>query len=115
MSILLLKVGVMNFTLIYRLLRVKIAVAFIYFNFGLAIWISFFEVFSEFAQRWQELFWNWDFSLLDPTEPVFLKNAWSVYLYSIEAGIGEEAARYINLILLLVLFKNKSGKLMVRF
>ncbi len=79
--------------------------------FGLAIWISFFEVFSEFAQRWQELFWNWDFSLLDPTEPVFLKNAWSVYLYSIEAGIGEEAARYINLILLLVLFKNKKWQI----
>ncbi len=79
--------------------------------FGLAIWISFFEVFSEFAQRWQELFWNWDFSLLDPTEPVFLKNAWSVYLYSIEAGIGEEAARYINLVLLLVIFKSKKWQI----
>ena len=45
------------------------------------------------------------------TEPVFLKNAWSVYLYSIEAGIGEEAARYINLILLLVLFKNKKWQI----
>lgn len=79
--------------------------------FGLAIWISFFEVFSEFAQRWQELFWNWDFSLLDPTEPVFLKNAWSVYLYSIEAGIGEEVARYINLVLLLVIFKSKKWQI----
>lgn len=79
--------------------------------FGLAIWISFFEVFSEFAQRWQELFWNWDFSLLDPIEPVFLKNAWSVYLYSIEAGIGEEAARYINLVLLLVIFKSKKWQI----
>ncbi len=79
--------------------------------FGVAIWISFFEVFSEFAQRWQELFWNWDFSLLDPTEPVFLKNAWSVYLYSIEAGIGEEAGRYINLVLLLVIFKSKKWQI----
>jgi len=79
--------------------------------FGVAIWISFFEVFSEFAQRWQELFWNWDFSLLDPTEPVFLKNAWSVYLYSIEAGIGEEAGRYINLALLLVIFKSKKWQI----
>lgn len=79
--------------------------------FGLAVWLSFFEVFIEFAQRWQELFWNWDFSLLDPTEPVFLKNAWSVYLYSIEAGIGEEAARYINLVLLLVIFKNKKWQI----
>ncbi|WP_298490804.1 CPBP family intramembrane glutamic endopeptidase [uncultured Lactobacillus sp.] len=79
--------------------------------FGLAIWISFFKVFSEFAQKWQELFWNWDFSLLDPTEPVFLKNAWSVYLYSIEAGIGEEAARYINLVLLLVIFKSKKWQI----
>ena len=73
--------------------------------------ILIFEVFSEFAQRWQELFWNWDFSLLDPTEPVFLKNAWSVYLYSIEAGIGEEAARYINLVLLLVIFKSKKWQI----
>ena len=81
------------------------------FIFGVAIWISFFEVFSEFAQRWQELFWNWDFSLLDPTEPVFLKNAWSVYLYSIEAGIGEEAGRYINLVLLLVIFKSKKWQI----
>lgn len=79
--------------------------------FGLAVWLSFFEVFIEFAQRWQELFWNWDFSLLDPTEPVFLKNVWSVYLYSIEAGIGEEATRYINLVLLLVIFKNKKWQI----
>lgn len=79
--------------------------------FGLAVWLSFFEVFIGFAQSWQELFWNWDFSLLDPTEPVLLKNAWSVYLYSIEAGIGEEAARYINLVLLLVIFKNKKWQI----
>ena len=79
--------------------------------FGVAIWISFFEVFSEFAQRWQELFWNWDFSLLDPTEQKKIKNAWSVYLYSIEAGIGEEAGRYINLVLLLVIFKSKKWQI----
>lgn len=79
--------------------------------FGLAVWLSFFQEFSGFAQRWQELFWNWDFSLLDPTESVRLKNAWSVYLYSIEAGIGEEAARYINLVLLLVIFKSKKWQI----
>lgn len=79
--------------------------------FGIAIWLSFFQTFSRFAQRWQELFWNWDFSLLDPTESALLKNAWSVFLYSIEAGIGEEATRYINLVLLLVIFKNKKWQI----
>lgn len=79
--------------------------------FGIAIWLSFFQTFSRFAQRWQELFWNWDFSLLDPTESVRLKNAWPVFLYSIEAGIGEEAARYINLVLLLVIFKSKKWQI----
>lgn len=79
--------------------------------FGIAIWLSFFQTFSGFAQRWQELFWNWDFSLLDPTESALLKNAWSVFLYSIEAEIGEEAARYINLVLLLVIFKSKKWQI----
>lgn len=79
--------------------------------FGITIWLIFFKVFSGIAQDWQEAVWKWNFSLINPIDSIYLKNVWCVYFYSLEAGIGEEAIRYIDLVLLLIIFKNQKWRI----
>ncbi len=79
--------------------------------FVVTIWLILFHFFMGLAQNWQEIFWNWDFSLINPGDSAYFKNVWRVYLTAIEAGINEEVTRYIDLLLLLVVLKNKKWQI----
>lgn len=72
----------------------------------LGFWFSFFVVFSSMALNYKEVFWNWNFSLINPAFSARINNIWEIYFSSIAAGITEESERYINLILLFAIFKN---------
>lgn len=66
-----------------------------------AVWYSFVNYFSNVAISWSELFWQWDFSMLTT-----LLN-WHSFFTALEAGVMEEMERYLLIVVLLTIFKNK--------
>lgn len=66
-----------------------------------AVWYSFVNYFSNIATSWNELFWHWDFSML-----TVLLN-WHSFFTALEAGVMEEMERYLFIVVLLTIFKNK--------
>ena len=77
----------------------------------LAIWISLFSVFSYLARSWSEVFWNWDLSLINPTKSYRIENIWELFFSCGRAGIIEENERYINLLLLLAIFRKSRRRI----
>ncbi len=74
---------------------------------SLSIWIILFSAFNFMAINWSEVFWNWNFSLINPLDSKKVKNVWELLFFSARAGIAEESERYINLLLLLIIFKSR--------
>lgn len=74
---------------------------------SLSIWIILFSAFNFMAINWSEVFWNWNFSLINPLDSKKVKNVWKLLFFSARAGIAEESERYINLLLLLIIFKSR--------
>ncbi|WP_162149731.1 CPBP family glutamic-type intramembrane protease [Lactobacillus hamsteri] len=63
------------------------------------------------AREWNEVLWNWDLSLINPLQSAVFTNKWQVYFTAAEAGVLEETARYVFILTLLVMFKNKHWQL----
>ena len=78
---------------------------------GCTIYIVLCEVFSNMALNLQELLWSWDFSLINPFDSIYFREPWRVLFDAIDAGIGEETVRYINILILLMIFKNKNNQI----
>lgn len=74
------------------------------------IWVSFFNTFILSATDWGQALWNWDFSLIKPTDSATMKNIWQLIFSALNAGIMEESARYIFLLTLLVMFTKRKGQ-----
>lgn len=72
-----------------------------------AIWYSFVNYFSTVGTSWNELFWRWNFSMLTP-----LLN-WNSFFTALEAGVMEETERYLFIVVLLTIFKNKKFQIRV--
>lgn len=82
-------------------------IIFLFLVIAIALWISFLSVFTYTARTWNTVFWNWDFSVINPLDSDRLKNVWEILLQSLRAGIAEESERYINILLILTILKNK--------
>lgn len=70
-----------------------------------AVWLSFFNTYIYVATVPEQLFFNWDLSILVPTE-------WAV-LRSVGAAICEETERYLILVVLLYLARNSKYQIQV--
>lgn len=70
-----------------------------------SVWLAFFNTFSYFATSFEQLFFNWDFSYIIPTDYALLR--------SIGAALFEETERYLILILMLYAFKNRKHYLVL--
>lgn len=67
-----------------------------------AVWYPFYYSFISIAQTPMNAIWNFDFSLLDPTQSSSFDSAWRVIFTAIEAGTFEELFRYTMVMALLV-------------
>lgn len=79
---------------------------------GITLWLSLFNTFILSASYWSQAFFNWDFSLINSNESALTKNIWHLRFSALDAGIMEESARYIFLLLLLVVFSKKKGRIL---
>lgn len=68
-----------------------------------AAWYSFFHSYVYIAPTFSQLFWNWDFSEIIPTE--------RAVLWSLGAILFEEGFRYLLIIVLLEVFKVQRGQI----
>ena len=75
------------------------------------IWYTFFSIFLGLAQSSNEIFNNWNFSLINPNYSVKYLNVVEIILNSLDPAIYEEVERYGYIIILLVIFKNKKYQL----
>lgn len=75
------------------------------------IWYTFFSIFLDLAQSSNEIFNNWNFSLINPNYSVKYLNVVEIILNSLDPAIYEEVERYGYIIILLVIFKNKKYQL----
>lgn len=75
------------------------------------IWYTFFSIFLGLAQSSNEIFNNWNFSLINPNYSVEYLNVVEIILNSLDPAIYEEVERYGYIIILLVIFKNKKYQL----
>lgn len=75
------------------------------------IWYTFFSIFLGLAQSSNEIFNNWNFSLINPNYSVEYLNVVEIILNSLDPAIYEEVERYGYIIVLLVIFKNKKYQL----
>ncbi|WP_304682199.1 CPBP family intramembrane glutamic endopeptidase [Lactobacillus taiwanensis] len=92
-------------------------------NFGLRYYIVFFSVllfitwytlfhtFLGLAQSNNEIFYNWNFSLINPIYSKKYQSIIALLLNSWEPAIYEEVQRYAYILILLVIFKNKKFQL----
>ncbi|RVU71453.1 MULTISPECIES: CPBP family intramembrane glutamic endopeptidase [Lactobacillus] len=74
------------------------------------IWLAFFEQFFGNAHSYAEAFWDWGHNF-DPTAFTFFEFNFSNVFRSLYAGILEEGMRVLNIIMLLVIFKNTKYRL----
>lgn len=79
----------------------------------LSIWFAFFEVFLSLAQNMPELLWHWQFSLINPAMSATFSSITQVYFTAAEAGILEESARYIFILICLITFKGANKRLLL--
>lgn len=75
------------------------------------LWYVFFNTFLLLADSVNNIFYNWDFSLIDPNNSATLKNSLTIFFDSLQPGIGEEVLRYAEMVILLTLFKNNKYQL----
>ena len=66
-------------------------------------WYSFFHSYVEIAPAFSQLFWNWDLSVIMPTQ--------RAVLLSLGAVLFEESYRYLLIIVLLEAFKGQKGQI----
>ncbi|MBW8460812.1 CPBP family intramembrane glutamic endopeptidase [Lactobacillus johnsonii] len=75
------------------------------------IWYSFFSVFLGLAQSSDEIFNNWNFSLINPRYSATYQSSIEVILNALEPAISEEIVRYGYIIILLTILKNRKYQL----
>ncbi|GIL33442.1 protease [Lactobacillus paragasseri] len=71
------------------------------------IWYTFFSIFLGLAQSSNEIFNNWNVSLINPDYSAKYINVVEIVLNSLDPAIYEEVERYGYIIILLVIFKSK--------
>lgn len=74
-------------------------------------WYAFFHTFLGLAESSKEIFYKWNFSLVNPTYSAKYSNGIDIVLNSLEPAIYEEIQRYAYIFILLIVFKMRKNQL----
>lgn len=74
-------------------------------------WYAFFHTFLGLAESSKEVFYNWNFSLVNPAYSAKYSNGIDIVLNSLEPAIYEEIQRYAYIFILLIVFKMRKNQL----
>lgn len=74
-------------------------------------WYAFFHTFLGLAESSKEVFYKWNFSLVNPAYSAKYSNGIDIVLNSLEPAIYEEIQRYAYIFILLIVFKMRKNQL----